>query len=132
MGTCESRNAGTRNGTRNGSKMRAARYHHAQGLGRLYSLDWTGLTQKSVFQCRTEAKHTYLFTKVACIASFRVFPRGGRGQRSRAYLMSSSKMRFSQSWIIGNIIFCFYASEKGWSSMSAVNKCSSNLFIEAH
>ena len=28
--------------------------------GRLYSLDWTGLTQKSVFQCRTEAKHTYL------------------------------------------------------------------------
>ena len=26
--------------------------------GRLYSLDWTGLTQKSVFQCRTEAKHT--------------------------------------------------------------------------
>ena len=26
--------------------------------GRLYSLDWTGLTQKSVFQCRTEANHT--------------------------------------------------------------------------
>ena len=50
-----------------------------------------GLTQKSVkclFQCRTEAKHTYLFTKVACIACFRVFPRVGRGQRSRAYLMS--------------------------------------------
>ena len=56
--------------------------------GRLYSLDWTGLTQKSVFQCRTEAKHTYLFTKVACIACFRVFPLVGRGQRSRAYLMS--------------------------------------------
>ena len=56
--------------------------------GRLYSLDWTGLTQKSVFQCRTEAKHTYLFTKVACIACFCVFPRVGRGQRSRAYLMS--------------------------------------------
>ena len=72
-GNCESRNAGTRNetrnGTRNGSKMRAARYHHLHvRAGRLYSLDWTGLTQKSVFQCRTEAKHTYLFTKVACIA----------------------------------------------------------------
>ena len=26
----------------------------------------------------------------------------------------------------------FYASAKDWSSMSAVNKCSSNLFIEAH
>ena len=53
-GTCESRNAGprngTRNGTRNGSKMRAARYHHLHvRAGRLYSLDWTGLTQKSVF-----------------------------------------------------------------------------------
>ena len=39
-------------------------------------LDWTRLTQKSVkclFQWRTEAKHTYLFTKVACIACFRVF-----------------------------------------------------------
>ena len=48
--------------------------------GRLYSLDWTGLTQKSVLQCRTEAKHTYLFTKVACKACFRVFPRVGRGQ----------------------------------------------------
>ena len=54
--------------------------------GRLYSLDWsgldwtgvewTGLTQKSVkclFQCRTEAKHTYSVTKVACTACFRVF-----------------------------------------------------------
>ena len=43
MGTCESRNAGTRNGTRNGtqngSKMRAARYHHAQGV----FIHWTGL-----------------------------------------------------------------------------------------
>ena len=31
-------------------------------------LEWTGLTQKSVkclFQCRTEAKHTYSVTKVA-------------------------------------------------------------------
>ena len=68
--------------------------------GRLYSLDWwtgwtglewTGLTQKSIkylFQCRTEAKHTYSFTKVACIACFRVFLRVGRGQRSRAYLIS--------------------------------------------
>ena len=26
----------------------------------------------------------------------------------------------------------FYASVKGWSLMSAVNKCSSNLFVEAH
>ena len=52
-------------------------------------LEWTGLTQKSVkclFQCRTEAKHTYPFTKVACIACFRVFLRVGRGQRSHAYL----------------------------------------------
>ena len=68
--------------------------------GRLYSLDWwTGLDWSGVdwthpkickmpFQCRTEAKHTYLFTKVACIACFRVFPRVCRGQRSRAYLMS--------------------------------------------
>ena len=50
-------------------------------------LDWTGLTQKSIkclFQCRTEAKHTYSFTKVACIACFCVFLRVGRGQRSRA------------------------------------------------
>ena len=54
-------------------------------------LEWTGLTQKSVkclLQCRTEAKHTYSFTKVACIACFRVFLRVGRGQRSRAYLIS--------------------------------------------
>ena len=71
--------------------------------GRLYSLDWsgldwtglewTGLTQKSVkclFQCRTEVKHTYSVTKVACTACFRVFARVGRGQRSRAYLMSFS------------------------------------------
>ena len=54
-------------------------------------LEWTGFTQKSIkclFQCRTEAKHTYSFTKVACIACFRVFLRVGRGQRSRAYLIS--------------------------------------------
>ena len=78
-------------GTRNGSKMRAARYHMYHHHTRRASLftglvDWTGLTQKSVrclFQCRTEAKHTYLF---ACIACFRVSPRLGRGQRSRAYL----------------------------------------------
>ena len=85
-GTCESRNAGTRNGTRNGtwngSKIRAARFHH-------YSPDWTHpKICKMPFQCRTEAKHTYLFTKLACIACFRVFPRVGRGQSSRAYLMS--------------------------------------------
>ena len=62
--------------------------------GRLYSLDWwTGLDSPKNLQnqCRTEAKHTYLFTKFACI---RVFPRIGRGQRSRAYLISFSKMRF--------------------------------------
>ena len=56
-------------------------------------LEWTGLTQKSVkclFQCRSEAKHTYSVTKVACTACFRVFVRVGRGQRSRAYLMSFS------------------------------------------
>ena len=122
-GTCESRNAerGTRNGTRNGSKMRAARYHHRTSLAgpdphgdyhrtRRASLftglvDWTGLTQKSVrclFQCKTEAKHT---SKVACRACFRVFPRVGRGQRSRAYLMSSSKMHFSQPWDDRGILF---------------------------
>ena len=77
-------------GTRNGSKVRAARYissPYAQGV----FIHWTGLAQKSVrcrFQRRTEAKHTYLFTKVACIACFSVFPRVVRGQRSRAYLMS--------------------------------------------
>ena len=56
-------------------------------------LEWTGLTQKSVkcrFACRTEAKHTYSVTKVACTACFRVFARVGRGQRSRAYLISFS------------------------------------------
>ena len=31
----------------------------------------------------------------------------------------------------GILLSVFYASAKGWSSMSAVNKCSSNLFIEA-
>ena len=93
--------AGTRNGTRNGSKIRAARFHH-------YSLDWTHpKICKMPFQCRTEAKHTYLFTKLACIACFRVFPRVSRGQRSRAYLMSSSKMRFSQSWMIEEYYFLF-------------------------
>ena len=86
MGTCESRN--TERGTEVNCGPRAIITVRA---GRLYSLDWTGLTQKSVrclFQCRTEAKHTYLFAKVACIACFRVFPRVGRGQRSHAYLMS--------------------------------------------
>ena len=73
--------------------MRAARYHHRTRRASLFTglVDWTGLTQKSVkclFQCRTEAKHTYLFIKVACIACFRVFSRVGRGQRSCAYLMS--------------------------------------------
>ena len=32
----------------------------------------------------------------------------------------------------GIFISVFYASAKGWSSTSAVNKCSSNLFIEAY
>ena len=54
-------------------------------VGRLYSLDWsgldwsgvewTGLTQKSVkclFQCRTEAKHTYSVTRYRIIVEFRV------------------------------------------------------------
>ena len=41
-------------------------------------------------------------------------------------------MRFSHSGKIEEYYFVFYASAKGWSSMSAVNKCSSNLFIEAH
>ena len=109
LGTCESRNAerGTERGTEVNCGPRAIITVRA---GRLYLLDWTGLTQKSVrclFQCRTEAKYTYLFAKVACIACFRVFPRVGRGQRSRAYLMSSSKMRFSQSWMIVEYYFLF-------------------------
>ena len=82
---------------------------------RVLLVDWTGLTQKSVrclFQCRTEAKHTYLFTKVACIACFSVFPRVGRGQRSRAYLMSSSKLRFSQLWMIEEYYFLFLCFSK--------------------
>ena len=98
-GNCESRNA--ERGTERGTEVKCgprAIITCTVRAGRLYSLDWTGLTQKSVFQCRTEAKHTNLFTKVACIACFRVFPRVGRGQR-----------------------FVFYASAKGWSSMSAVN-----------
>ena len=72
-------------------------------------LEWTGLTQKSVkclFQCRSEAKHTYSVTKVACTACFRVFVRVGRGQRSRAYLMSSA-MSFSQSCMIEGYLFLF-------------------------
>ena len=32
----------------------------------------------------------------------------------------------------GILFSVFHASAKGWSLMSAVNKCSSNLFIEAH
>ena len=41
---------GMRNGTRNGSKMWArAIITCTVRAGRLYSLDWTGLTQKSVF-----------------------------------------------------------------------------------
>ena len=77
-GTCESRNA------ERGTEVKF-------GLRAFIIIHWTGLTQKSVrclFQCRTEAKHTYLFAKVACIACFHVLPRVGRGQRSRAYLMS--------------------------------------------
>ena len=107
-GTCESRNAGTRNGTRNGSKMRAARYrhlHHTRTASLFTGLDWTH--PKICFQCTTGAKHTYLFTKVACIACFCVFPRVGRGQRSRAYLMSFSKMLFNQSWMIEEYYFLF-------------------------
>ena len=100
--------------------------------GRLYSLDWTGLTLKCLFQCRTEAKHTYSVTKVACTACFRVFARVGRGQRSRAYLMSFSNELQSVVDDRGIFISVFYASAKGWSSISAVNKCSSNLFIEAY
>ena len=75
-GNYESRN-GMERGTERGTEVRCG--------------PRAGLPQKSVkclFQCRTEAKHTYLFTKVACIACFRVFPRVGRGQRSRAYLIS--------------------------------------------
>ena len=51
LGNCESRNAGTRNGTRNGSKMRAARYHaslapYVQGV----FIHWTGLdSPKNLF-----------------------------------------------------------------------------------
>ena len=70
-----------------GGKFKGVFIHWTGGLD-WTGLEWTGLTQKSVkclFQCRTEAKHTYSFTKVACIACFRVFLRVGGGQRSRAY-----------------------------------------------
>ena len=46
---------------------------------RLYSLDWSGLDSPPKickipnFQCRTEAKHTYFFTKVACMPAFMSF-----------------------------------------------------------
>ena len=52
-------------GTERGAEVRCG--PRAIIIVRTYSLDWwTGLTHKSVkclFQCRTEAKHTYLFTK---------------------------------------------------------------------
>ena len=116
--------------------MRAARYHHLHRTCRaslFTGLDWTGLTQKSVFQCRTEAKHTYLFTKVACIACFRVFPRVGRGQRSTCIFNELQQNALQLVVDDRGILFSvFYASAKGWSSMSAVNECSSKLFIEAH
>ena len=32
----------------------------------------------------------------------------------------------------GILFSVFCASARGWSSMSAINKCSSNLFIEAY
>ena len=98
----------------------------------LYSLDRTGLTQKSVFQCRTEAKHTYLFTKVACIACFRVFLESVEVKVT--CIFNELQQNALQSVVDdrGILSSVFYASAKGWSSMSAVNKCSSNLFIEAH
>ena len=126
----------------------AARYHHRTRRASLLvdwtrvdwtrvdwtRVDWTRVDwthPKILFQCtyvgQMLRKHTYLFTKVACIACFRVFPRVGRGQRSRAYLKSFSKMCFSQYVDDTGILFAFYASAKGWSSMSVVNKCSSNL-----
>ena len=82
--------AGTQeSGTERGTEVRCGpRAIITVRTGHLYwwtGLEWTGLTQKSVkclFQCRTEAKHTYLF---ACIAYFRVFLRVGRGRRSHAY-----------------------------------------------
>ena len=71
-----------------GRALSSLQLHRTRRASLFTGLDWTH--PKSIFQCRTEAKHTYLFTKVACIAScFRVFPRVGRarGQRSRAYLL---------------------------------------------
>ena len=70
-GNCESRNAGTWNG----SKMRAVCYHHRTRRASLFTglVDWTGLTKKSVkclFQCRTEANHTYSFTKLLAYPAF--------------------------------------------------------------
>ena len=100
-GTCESRNAGTRNGTRNGSKMRAARYHHAQGV----FIHWTGLdSSKNLFSSVGQKLSILIY----CLQSLlSIFPRVGRGQRSRAYLMSSSKMLFSQSWMIEEYYLLF-------------------------
>ena len=65
LGNCESRNA--ERGTERGTEVKCgprAIITCTVRAGRLYSLDWTGLTQKSVCQCRTEAKHTYLSLKL--------------------------------------------------------------------
>ena len=110
MGTCERRNAerGTERGTEVKCRPRAIVTVRARASLFTGLVDWTHpKSVRCLFQCRTEAKHTYLFTKVAYIACFRVLPRVGRGQRSRAYLMSSSKMRFSQSWMIEKYYFLF-------------------------
>ena len=123
--------AGTQErGTERGTEVKCGRplsslAPYAQGV----FIHWTGLdSPKNLF---FSVGQKYLFTKVACIGCFHVFPRVGRGQRSRAYLISFSKMLLVVD-DRGILFSVFYASPKGWSSMSAVNKCSSNLFIEAH
>ena len=99
--------AGTEwNEERNENRMWSVNYHarHAETEN---GLDWTHpKLVKCPFQRRTEAKHTYSFTKLlAYIACFRVFPRVGRGQRSRAYLMSfSNKLSFCR---IEECFLCF-------------------------
>jgi len=80
--------------------------HWHCGLGVTISLDWTtGLDYwthpkwckifSSPFQCRREANHVYsayFFAKFAPLACLANFTGVGRGQKSRAYLISFNEM----------------------------------------
>ena len=80
--------------------------------------------RKMPFSVEDRSTRVAAYCGIACL---RVFPGVGKGQRSRAYLISFNNERQSSS---RNIISVVYASVKGWSLVSAVNKCSSNLFLQ--